>query len=422
MKNNTNSISYYVFIFLDIAMISIFIGCSCNGDNPITDYMPEIIDADAPFYITAGTPISYPFYAFVSDPQGLGDIDIVYITIERPDGLFNPDTLFMHDDGLNIDTTENDGVYSYALDEDELTIFEVNGSYLFHFHASDQDGNSAAPVRKMAAVIVQPSPVIISLTAPALMPLGFPDTIDISVIVDDLQGLDDIVSVYFTIEKPDGSLMPDTSYMLDDGQGCDSIAGDGIFSYCLTGIDTSESAGVYIYYFTARDSSGNPGNVIEHTIYMSDVNPHVYNLIAPDSIIRSYDSSYFFISAYDPQGLNNIDQVYYTVTKPDGTSNGIGFLMTDRGDNGDSVAGDGIYVAGFTGPTPENQAGDYIFHFTAIDDQENQANLINHVVTAYDTTSLYIYKHGNNNMKINECEFKQPDTLVEAKDFFRQWQ
>ena len=376
-------ISSIIFIFIA------FFGC---GSNPTERVNPEVSGLVAPDSVSSSDSIGMKYFSVtVSDPQGLENVDKVFIVLELPAGTLSDDTLFMYDNGLSDDPFANDGVYSYILTE--LDIFIQNGDYIFHFSAVDSDGNQANTIDKTIIVDVFPNPYIYDLVAPEIIPLGFPDTLDLFLSIRDLQGLDDIEAVYFTIEKPDSSLYPDTLFMYDDGQACDDVAGDGIYSYCLTGPDTT--SGDYTYHFSARDMAGNQANAIDHIITIDDIsdNPYVYNLIAPDSMLRgSPELAYLFLNVWDPQGLANIHQVYFIVRRPDSTTSGIGHLMFDRGEldtNGDSVALDGIYTQGIQmEDTANTQLGEYIFYFTAVDVDSNMSNTIPHIITAYDSTSL----------------------------------
>lgn len=113
--------------------------------------------------------------------------------------------------------------------------------------------------------------------------------------------------------------------------------------------------------------------------------PELFNLVCPDSIQKGYpDTSYIFVSARDPQGLDDIDSVYMTVIRPDNTSNGLRFYLFDNGLAGDSSANDGIYTIGIQSPSPSNQSGDYTFRFRAFDKDGNNSPELSHVVTAYD--------------------------------------
>ena len=113
--------------------------------------------------------------------------------------------------------------------------------------------------------------------------------------------------------------------------------------------------------------------------------PVLYDVIAPDSLQRgSVYISYIFARAFDPDGLDNIDSVYFISTRPDGSSNGIHLYMYDDGSTyEDSVAGDGRYTIGIQAPDTSSQIGDYTFTFYALDMQSNMSNNPQKIVTAY---------------------------------------
>ena len=104
--------------------------------------------------------------------------------------------------------------------------------------------------------------------------------------------------------------------------------------------------------------------------------PVLYNLDAPDSVERGSDLVYYmFVSVADPDGLGNIDSVFYKVTRPDGSNNPRAYLLRDDGQMGDSVANDGRFTNGiYTFGDTSSQLGDYIFDFQATDNQGDESN------------------------------------------------
>jgi hypothetical protein len=112
--------------------------------------------------------------------------------------------------------------------------------------------------------------------------------------------------------------------------------------------------------------------------------PVLYNLAAPDSIPKGSPSIYYlFISAFDPDGLDDIETVYFISTRPDSTSSGSQYPLRDDGQFGDSTANDGRFSLGIQAPADTAQSGDYIFTFYAKDRQGNNSNNPAAVVTAY---------------------------------------
>lgn len=120
--------------------------------------------------------------------------------------------------------------------------------------------------------------------------------------------------------------------------------------------------------------------------------PEVYNLIAPDSLILGFpDTTLLFIDVRDPQGLDNIDSVYFTSTKPDGSSSGYRNYMHDDGIDGDSISDDGTYTIGIWSSV-QNDSGSYVFHFTVQDKDNNQGNIIDHTLRLFDYRNPVITK------------------------------
>lgn len=112
--------------------------------------------------------------------------------------------------------------------------------------------------------------------------------------------------------------------------------------------------------------------------------PTLSDVSAPDSLAKgSTDSAYIFITAIDPDGANDIDSVYFIVTRPDSTSNGYHFPLNDDGQLGDSTANDNRYSTGILAPASSAQTGDYIFTFYARDNHGHKSNNPSVTITAY---------------------------------------
>jgi hypothetical protein len=112
--------------------------------------------------------------------------------------------------------------------------------------------------------------------------------------------------------------------------------------------------------------------------------PVLFDLVSPDSLERgSGGLSYIFVSAFDPDGQNDIDSVYFVSIRPDGSSNGTHFYMHDDGQHGDSIATDGRFSVGIQPPDTSSQIGDYTFTFYARDKEGNPSNHPQASVTVY---------------------------------------
>jgi hypothetical protein len=86
------------------------------------------------------------------------------------------------------------------------------------------------------------------------------------------------------------------------------------------------------------------------------------------------------VEATDPDGNGDIEEVYYFVYRPDGTTSQK-ILLFDNGNpaNGDEIAGDGIYSR-LIQVNQYNDKGTYRFEFQAENIAGSLSNIINHFV------------------------------------------
>ena len=111
--------------------------------------------------------------------------------------------------------------------------------------------------------------------------------------------------------------------------------------------------------------------------------PEISNtVIDPDTAVVN-DTTIIFTSveAMDPNGANDILEIYFIVYRPDGTTNNSKVLLFDDGkpENGDVLAGDGIYSR-LIQVNQNNQKGTYRFEFRAKDRLGDLSNILNHFV------------------------------------------
>ena len=127
---------------------------------------------------------------------------------------------------------------------------------------------------------------------------------------------------------------------------------------------------IFLLFLVACDKHNNP--------------PTLSEISVPDSLAKG-DTLLYLVSALaiDPDGAGDIDSVYFIVTRPDSTSNGIHFAMNDRGELGDSVPGNNRYSTGIQAPAPQSQSGNYTFTFYARDKHGNNSNNPSAIITAY---------------------------------------
>jgi methionine-rich copper-binding protein CopC len=115
-----------------------------------------------------------------------------------------------------------------------------------------------------------------------------------------------------------------------------------------------------------------------------NVPPFISNsVIYPDTVVVN-DTTVIStsITAIDSNGTNDIEEVYFIVYKPDGTSNNSHVILFDDGnldEHGDSTAGDNVYSR-LIQVNQSNDKGTYRFEFRAKDRSDSLSNIVNHLV------------------------------------------
>lgn len=206
-----------------------------------------------------------------------------------------------------------------------------------------------------------------------------------------------IARVWFNIVTDDGTAsIKQNVQMLDDGssESGDSSANDGTYTGNTILGESIASRNYVIEYYVennARIGDDKTQLVASHTFLFTSNSenfpPQISNLIMPDSI-KLDELFEFSIEAYDPNGLVDINRVYYELYRPDGSlvenSQGISkFPLSDNGDTnetGDLIAGDAIFTMRLMIPNGQ-QVGEWRFEFTAEDNFGALSNTIIHTLT-----------------------------------------
>lgn len=153
--------------------------------------------------------------------------------------------------------------------------------------------------------------------------------------------------------------------------------------------------GNYTIRFSAEGFESGIKQVAQATFYFKNgqdnLPPVISNsIIEPDTIVVT-DTTVIFTSveAMDPNGKNDLLEVYFIVYKPDGTTNNYKWLLLDDGSccplppynqvSGDVTANDGIYSRKIV-VDQTNAKGTYRFEFRAKDRIGELSNIINHFV------------------------------------------
>ena len=179
--------------------------------------------------------------------------------------------------------------------------------------------------------------------------------------------------------------------LLDNGDitSGDSTAGDNIFSGKLE-LSSNDINGSYTISYNAVNTNDQNINVGFHKFnyYNGQQNypPVISDLVMPDSV-TSGNLFNFSVKVFDPNGYEDIKEVYFELYYPDGSlvvdpSNGQSkFFMLDNGDAnfpyGDAVANDGIFsFMNSFGSSAKGQIRKFVFHAT--DRADSLSNTIIH--------------------------------------------
>ena len=268
------------------------------------------------------------------------------------------------------------------------------GNYILNYYVEDNVRIETENLRKVASkkfkfqIEKENSPPVLSiLSAPTSVTAGGNFLLEVKVI--DPNGPEDIEEVNFEIFDSAGNKMLSDSTnviskfkMLDDGKSGDKISKDGIYSANFA-FDKNIDLDTWKFIFYAVDSENSISDTLEAVITTTEnFPPSISNLIIPQEVER--DAFFpFSIDVEDPNGITDIDSVYYQLFDPSGnlvrnSENISKFPMFDDGDiniNGDETAEDGTFTVVLR--FPETVAtGDWEFRFNAVDKAGQVSNTI----------------------------------------------
>jgi len=209
--------------------------------------------------------------------------------------------------------------------------------------------------------------------------------------VTDSNGLADIKNIYVESQTPATGVKRLETNLYDDGDMSlhgDPVAGDGEYSAFLDSTFRIGKHGLYTLLFIAEDSFGEKNeNIPEESIFVGNSVGNFISIFVPDTMPKPTGSSFnrelLTARVSDPQGLSDIDSVYFFSLKPDSTlaNNGQPFVLLDNGlpfninnafvEVGDAVAGDGIYSFSLI-VTSTTESGTYTFTFFMKDKAGNR--------------------------------------------------
>ena len=348
------------------------VSCSDKTENVQVDTDPVIKQVRVtPNWNLAERDANY-VEAEIYDPQGTADVKAVTVTIKNStgtvlltDSLFDDGAYFHPSDG---DVIAGDGVFRNQFDA-ATDVDTSAGDYFIEINASDLDGNAAAEPGEAMVVFGYSYPVEFkNIQTPDTLKSGSDDRF-FYVTLSHPKGIDAIKEVKFKLYNSTMTSILQESVMFNDGdfdKSGDVTAGDSVYSYRINKSFAAGRIGNYKILFESKDQFQKIEQSEAENIFLENEVGSIIQTSVPDQLQRP-SSAILNVTVQDPQGLVDIDSVYFYSKKPDGTlaGNGMAFLMFDDGDytnHGDTIAKDGIYSLRVQIGT-SNAAGTYEFSF-----------------------------------------------------------
>jgi hypothetical protein len=345
---------------------ALLIAAACTVENPVADesVRPELSGASVPDPVYAGQPSGIAVSVSAADPQGLADLERVECIVFQASAAASRDTLL--DNGLEGDILPVDGVFSGRIHPASA------GALRLAFLAIDREGHQSDTLwveRNSAGGSAPSAPVIDLVDVPDTLFQGQLGSVRLLCRVLDADGGVDVDSMFVDVyppyaPSPSGRIGLEKQPPLEESP----FVARGMSPADLRAL--ALIPGQYTFRFQARDSHGLESLPrLDHSwILRSNQAPVLSDPSVPDTVSRSQVDLYTLtIRVSDDQGPGDIRRVYFNTFKPDGSASaGNPFVMNDSGENGDAIAGDGVYSLTIT-ISPQNALGTYRFEFFAED-------------------------------------------------------
>jgi hypothetical protein len=362
---------------------------SCNDKIPTqaVSTNPQIVLIQAPSPVYQFPAARIGIHVRADDPQGVGTLAGVDLTVRKINTTAALSTFAMRDDGQTGDILAGDGQYFWPLDT--ALVRSQTGDFVLEAVAKDQGGLTSETARDTVKILSgrenrSPQLLPASIIVPARI---VPDSVyrpQLAARADDPDGPNTVHWVFLEIYPPYFPRPSLIDTLFDDGRHGDGAAGDGLFGQTLVPTRLSGNCGPHNFIFRAVDITGSVGPAENKIVTIeltkaSNVPPRVSDLQAPTTISRSAVPNTYtlYIRATDTNGpCDGLARVFFNTFLPNGNpASGNPFLMRDDGKLGDQFAGDGRYSLTIQIPA-DAATGTYRFEFQAEDKKGALSNKI----------------------------------------------
>ncbi|KAA3608812.1 MAG: hypothetical protein D8M58_18930 [Calditrichaeota bacterium] len=360
--------------------IQVIISCSEKSTKPDDAQNPEFISIRIDDRWNLNAVNSSLVEIKVSDPQGFSDLKNIAVKVfDNTSQMVFEDSLY--DDGNlsgSTDLIAGDGVFRNVFLPSAIT--SSAGTFSFEFEIVDMSENDAGELKKEVSFGFNEAPLIESITVPLQFLSGANPEI-ISVVAPDNDGDNLQTKVFLDLLRSSQSVLSQPIQLSNNGDfgiSGDAFAGDSIFSFKMDSSFAAGKSGDYKMEFLAEDEFSDKSEAVTRDIFIENKAGVILSATLPDTInrpgqVNAFTETLLSIKVYEPQGLTDIDSVYFEFIFPDGQpANNNPFLMVDNGlpfnignlfvEAGDKTANDGIFSLTFL-VNDANQTGTYHFSF-----------------------------------------------------------
>ena len=386
MKLKAGTLTSYCFVLCWCAHL-LLSGCNDKIPTQVVSQDPQIVLIQAPSQAYQFPATRLGIHVRADDPQGVGTLAGVDLTIRKINTAATVTKFAMRDDGLSGDILAGDG--QYFLPVDTALVHSQTGDFTLEAIAKDQDGQTSESKLDTLTILAGRENL-----APRLLSFSIPKTITgdsayapiFRATASDVDGLASLRFVrveFFPPAFPKPTLIDS---LFDDGKNNDGAARDGVFGRA---IPTAKfcGEGTFSVVLRAIDATNaeSPALVDLLNVRRRGVNlpPTVSNLSAPTTISRNRTPNTYTLSVLvnDPNCIADLKRVFFNTFLPNGNpSSGNPFVMRDDGKEGDAVAADGRYALTIQ-ITTQNATGVYRFEFQAEDKTGALSNKITQNIT-----------------------------------------
>ncbi len=368
------------FKFFTVFGLLLFV-IACDEEIVPPEAAPEfaIEGFNVPRRLNVGNPRDYDVAFRVTHPQGPGAVAEVTVTfygsdqtteLRQPLPLYD-DGGFMHPGDK--DVVANDGIFTNHFVSDSL-VFPL-GAVFMRATALDNAQQRVQSGFVEALALINAPPQLLSVNAPDTLVSGSRPLL-FSVAVQDSNDIEDVASVTMRLKRGSSEIFS-ASLEFQGKTAPDS----GVFGAFFDSTLAAERLGDYTLEFQARDESEDLSNVLAKPIFLENKAAFLFDVSVPDSAqlpTSGLQPVFVTIHCSDPQGLTDLDSVYFFSLRPDSVlaNNGNPLVLQDNGlpfnpqnpfvEAGDLVANDGIFsLTVLLNPTA--LTGRYVFSFFARD-------------------------------------------------------